>query len=153
MADRRTLTIEVLAPIDDVWAALATADGWCVDDGATTVEVASSRAPDRVTWHLDGHTRGEVAWELDDLDALAFARSEWHVTPPHARQQRSRRAQAEHDRRAAEVAARLTSRLGVELLLARSDPRQPRVPVERARRGAGPLLLGAMWLAGPSRRT
>lgn len=152
MTDRRTLTIEVLAPIEDVWAALATADGWHVDGGGTTVEVASSRAPDRVTWHLAGHVRGEVAWELDDLDAVAFARSEWHVAPTHGRRPRPRRSRADHDRRAGEVAACLADRLGVELLLVRSDPRQPRVSADRAPRGAGPLLLGAMWLAGPSRR-
>ena len=150
MGERRTVTIELLAPIDRVWSVLSTADGRRLEDGRTRIEVLGARAPDRVSWHLAGRSRGVVEWELDDLDELVFARSEWFVTTSH--HDGGRRGRARHDDRADEVASWLASHVGVEPLLVRTDPRVPRHQEDRAPRGAGPMLLGAMWLASRPRR-
>lgn len=153
MTALRRMTIEVIAPIERVWQALATADGWHVTAaGDGEVGVVSSRTPDRVTWHVTGRVRGVVEWELDDLDAITFVHGQWEVGPARARLQPSDRvARRTHDEHAQVVAQRLARDLHVDLLTVRSDMRRPRHTAARPHRGAGAMLLGAMWLAGGRR--
>lgn len=153
MTTLRRMTIEVIAPIEHVWQALATADGWHVTPaGDGSVQVVSSRSPDRVGWHVTGRVQGSVDWELDDLDAITFVHGQWEVGTARTWLQPSDRAARQaHDDHASVVAERLAGELGVDLLTVRSDMRRPRHALPRPRRGAGAMLLGAMWLAGGRR--
>lgn len=153
MTTLRRMTIEVLAPVERVWEVLASAEGWPVTpSGDGDVRVVSSRSPDRVRWHVVGRVQGVVDWELDDLDAITFVHGQWEVGPARTwRQPSDRVARQAHDEYAQVVARRLVDRLGVDLLTVRSDTRRPRHAPTRAHRGAGAMLLGAMWLAGGRR--
>jgi hypothetical protein len=153
MPTLRRMTIEVIAPIERVWQALATADGWEVTpSGDGAVHVVSSRPPDRVGWHVTGRVQGSVDWELDDLDAITFVHGQWEVGPSRTWLQPSDRvARQAHDQYAQVVAGRLVGELRVDLLTVRSDMRRPRHAPARPHRGAGAMLLGAMWLAGSRR--
>ena len=150
MATVRRMTIELIAPIEQVWSALAGADGWSVSpDGEDQVTVVEARAPDRVSWHVTGGLRGAVEWELDDLDAITFAYGTWEVGSTRTRHTTSEKAaQRAHDLRASTAAALLADAVGADLLTVRSDMRRPRQTAERPRRAAGAMLLGAAWLAG-----
>lgn len=152
--DSSTATIELIANIDEVWRVLAAGDELAL--WQARVEVTAARAPERVSWSVTGALQGTVEWELDDLDEITFARSVWRLGPTHvlAGTGTERAMRRAHDRRVDDVAYWLADRVGADLYAVRSDSRQPRVPAgERAPRGAGTMLLGAMWLASPRRRS
>jgi hypothetical protein len=151
--DSSTAAIELIADIGEVWRVLTAGDELAL--WHAQVEVTAARAPERVSWSVTGALQGTVEWELDDLDEITFARSTWRLGPAHvlAGPVGSRAARRTHDRRVDDVAYWLAERLGADLYAIRSDSRQPHVPAdERAPRGAGTMLLGAMWLASPRRR-